>query len=220
MTLGVWQPGILIRGGSHAARSAGHRAPGTPRPSLRCRTEGGSRTAPTCVGCNALRRMIGAVATPPRRCRRAINTQAMTYDPRLHRRRSIRLKGYDYSQAGAYFVTVVVRDRSCLFGSGVDGAIQLNDTGRLVRDSWEWLAVRYPYVTLDEYVVMPNHLHGIVVIADPGSNGVGRQGLHGRSGGATQVVWCLQSALQRTSSLRIQAVRATSFGLPAATKRW
>ncbi len=66
----------------------------------------------------------------------------MTYDPRLHRRRSIRLKGYDYSQAGAYFVTVVVRDRSCLFGSAVDGAIQLNDTGRLVRDSWEWLAVR------------------------------------------------------------------------------
>ena len=95
----------------------------------------------------------------------------MSYDPRIHRRRSIRLKGYDYSQAGAYFVTVVVRDRSCLFGSVVDGAIQLNDTGRLVRDSWEWLAVRYPYVTLDEYVVMPNHLHGIVVIADPGRGG-------------------------------------------------
>ena len=97
----------------------------------------------------------------------ASEERATTYNPRVHDRRSIRLTGYDYSQAGAYFVTVVVRDRSCLFGSVVDGAVHLNDTGRLVRDSWEWLAVRYPYVTLDEYVVMPNHLHGIIAMTDP-----------------------------------------------------
>ena len=97
----------------------------------------------------------------------ASEERATTYNPRVHDRRSIRLTGYDYSQAGAYFVTVVVRDRSCSFGSVVDGAVQLNDTGRLVRDSWEWLAVRYPYVTLDEYVVMPNHLHGIIAMTDP-----------------------------------------------------
>ncbi len=91
---------------------------------------------------------------------------ATTYGPGVHRRRSIRLKGFDYSQAGAYFVTVVVRDWECSFGRVFDGAIQLNDTGRLVRDSWEWLAVQHPYVALDEYIVMPNHLHGIIVISD------------------------------------------------------
>ena len=89
-----------------------------------------------------------------------------SYDPETHDRRSIRLKGYDYSQAGAYFVTLVARDRSCLFGSVVDGVVRLNDAGRLVRDLWEWLAARYPYVTLDEYVVMPSHLHGIIAIAN------------------------------------------------------
>ena len=89
-----------------------------------------------------------------------------SYDPETYDRRSIRLKGYDYSQAGAYFVTLVVRDRSCLFGNVADGAVQLNDAGRLVGDSWEWLAARYPYVTLDEYVVMPNHLHGIIAVAN------------------------------------------------------
>ena len=96
---------------------------------------------------------------------------ADTYDPRVHRRRSVRLQGYDYSQAGAYFVTVVVRDRSCLFGTVVDGAIELNGVGHLVRDSWEWLAARHPYVMLDEYVVMPNHLHGIITIDDQGRGG-------------------------------------------------
>ena len=96
----------------------------------------------------------------------ASDERAAIYDPTAHNRRSIRLTGYDYSQAGAYFVTLVVRDRSSLFGGVVDGAVQLNDAGRLVRDSWEWLAERYPYVTLDEYVVMPNHLHGIIAITN------------------------------------------------------
>ena len=63
-------------------------------------------------------------------------------------------------------MTVVVRDRSCRFRIVADGTIQLNDTGRFVRDSWEWLAERHPYVTLDEYIVMPNHLHGIILISD------------------------------------------------------
>ena len=88
------------------------------------------------------------------------------YDPGLHHRRSIRLKGYDYAQSGAYFVTIVTQGRIPLFGEIIDGEIQLNDTGQSVAVAWEWLATHYPHVKLDEYVVMPNHLHGIIVIAD------------------------------------------------------
>ena len=87
-----------------------------------------------------------------------------SYDPYRPRRRSLRLKGYDYTQAGAYFVTLVVRDRSCLFGEIANGEVQLNEIGMLVADRWEWLATQYTYVTLDEYVIMPNHFHGIIVI--------------------------------------------------------
>ena len=93
------------------------------------------------------------------------------YDPEVHRRRSIRLKGYDYSRPGAYFVTVVVRDRLCLFGDVVDGEMRLNEIGRLIVEACEWLAGRYPHVGLDAYVVMPNHLHGIIVLTDEGWRG-------------------------------------------------
>jgi REP element-mobilizing transposase RayT len=86
------------------------------------------------------------------------------YDPAIHRRRSIRLQGYDYSHAGAYFVTLCTQDRECLFGDIVDGEMRLNDAGRIVANSWEWLAEQYDHVSLDEYVVMPNHAHGIIVI--------------------------------------------------------
>ena len=86
------------------------------------------------------------------------------YNPNIHHRRSIRLQEYDYTQSGAYFVTMVVRDRSCLFGEIANDEVQLNETGMLVADTWEWLATQYAYVTLDEYIVMPNHLHGIIVI--------------------------------------------------------
>ncbi len=91
----------------------------------------------------------------------------MRYDPEKHHRRSIRLKGYDYSQAGAYFITIVTQGRVCMFGDVVDGAMCLNDTGRIVAEVWQWLATQYDYVMLDAWVVMPNHLHGIMVITDP-----------------------------------------------------
>jgi len=90
----------------------------------------------------------------------------MTFDPTIHHRRSIRLQGYDYSQAGMYFVTLCTRNRECLFGEIVDETMRLNPVGQIVADSWAWLAQRYEHVELDEWVVMPNHLHGIVVIND------------------------------------------------------
>lgn len=81
-------------------------------------------------------------------------------------RQSIRLKEYDYSQAGAYFVTLCTLNRECLFGSITESKMILNTIGKIVIDSWVWLAEQYDYVTLDESIVMPNHLHGIIVIGD------------------------------------------------------
>ena len=63
----------------------------------------------------------------------------MTYDPAIHHRRSIRLQGYDYSQAGAYFVTICTQNRECMFGAIVETKMRLNDPGKIVADSWEWL---------------------------------------------------------------------------------
>jgi putative transposase len=91
----------------------------------------------------------------------------MPYDPTRHHRRSIRLKGYDYSQAGAYFITICTQDRACLFGKVVNGEMQLNDAGRMVLAEWNMLPERFPHVVLDAFVVMPNHVHGIVVITNP-----------------------------------------------------
>jgi REP element-mobilizing transposase RayT len=92
----------------------------------------------------------------------------MRYDPNKHHRRSIRLKGYDYTQAGVYFVTIVTQNRACLFGDIVAGEVRLNAFGQAVAETWLWLATQYGYVELDEWVVMPNHLHGIVVITGTG----------------------------------------------------
>ncbi|MBI3914091.1 MAG: transposase [Chloroflexi bacterium] len=92
----------------------------------------------------------------------------MKYDSDKHHRRSIRLKGYDYSLAGAYYVTIVAQNRACLLGEVVNGEIQLNDAGQIVQSQWEALSQRFPNVELDEFVVMPNHFHGIIVITDKG----------------------------------------------------
>ncbi len=88
----------------------------------------------------------------------------MPYDPAKHHRRSIRLAQYDYSLAGAYFVTVCAHERSCLFGDVVDADMRLNDAGRLVQTAWDELPGRFTGVELDGFVTMPNHVHGIVVI--------------------------------------------------------
>ena len=95
----------------------------------------------------------------------------MKYDPQKHHRRSIRLKEYDYSQAGAYFVTIVAWQREMLFGEIVDGEIVLNDFGKIVSEKWQWLESQYPYIELGAWIVMPNHFHGILVIHDDGRGG-------------------------------------------------
>ncbi|MEK7073144.1 MAG: hypothetical protein AAB974_01770 [Patescibacteria group bacterium] len=93
----------------------------------------------------------------------------MRFNPDIHRRQSIRLCDFDYGSAGAYFVTVVTRERECLFGDVAGGVMVLNDAGRIVETWWNELPVAFPNVVTDAFVVMPNHMHGIVVITDVGA---------------------------------------------------
>ena len=88
----------------------------------------------------------------------------MKYNPDIHHRHSIRLKVYDYSQTGAYFVTICTQDRKYLFGDIVGGEMRLNDAGRMVNRIWNDLPVKYPGIEIDDFIVMPNHVHGIIVI--------------------------------------------------------
>jgi len=81
-------------------------------------------------------------------------------------RRSIRLRGYDYSQAGAYFITICTKDRECLFGDIVDEKMCINEIGEIVQKEWLRTANIRPNVSLDEFIIMPNHLHGIIMIND------------------------------------------------------
>lgn len=91
--------------------------------------------------------------------------------PKRPNRRSIRLKGYDYSRSGAYFITICAQNRECLFGEIENGKMILSDAGRVVVETWEWLSLQYDHVELDIWAVMPNHLHGIIVILDDGRGG-------------------------------------------------
>jgi len=90
----------------------------------------------------------------------------MKYNPTLHHRRSIRLKGYDYSQAGLYFVTICCQNRVCAFGEIVNNEMVLNEYGQIVQMVWDELPQHYDNIQLGEFMIMPNHIHGIVVITD------------------------------------------------------
>ena len=91
----------------------------------------------------------------------------MVYNAEVHRRRSIRLRDYDYSHAGAYFVTICAWQRECLFGEVVDGEVRLNDAGWIVQKCWDDMPHHFSHVELDAFVLMPNHAHGIIVINGP-----------------------------------------------------
>ncbi|WP_017652226.1 transposase [Fortiea contorta] len=90
----------------------------------------------------------------------------MSYDPRIHHRHSIRIKGYDYTQPGIYFITICTKGRQCLFGDVTKGEMQLNCLGQIAWNCWQTIPDHFPHIELDIFVVMPNHLHGILIITD------------------------------------------------------
>ncbi len=94
----------------------------------------------------------------------------MRYDSKSHYRRSIRLRGYDYSEQGAYFVTICTQNRENLFGEVVNGEMICNDFGQMIETVWNDLPKYYDGFELDEFIIMPNHIHGIIIIVGAGHN--------------------------------------------------
>jgi putative transposase len=92
------------------------------------------------------------------------NSSMTKFDPEIHHRRSIRLKGYDYAQEGAYYVTIVTWRREFLFGEVVKQEMRLSQHGKIVDECWRSIPEHFPHVELGAYVIMPNHVHGIIVI--------------------------------------------------------
>ncbi|WP_115006214.1 transposase [Moraxella lacunata] len=86
------------------------------------------------------------------------------YNPNIHKRRSMRLKNYDYAQEGLYFITICCKDKMHFFGEIVDNKMILNDIGQVVEQCWHNIPSHFPNVVLHHFVVMPNHIHGVIEI--------------------------------------------------------
>jgi putative transposase len=98
----------------------------------------------------------------------------MSSSPVPFRRRSIRLRDYDYREEAAYFITICTFHRACIFGEIIDGTMQINASGKIAAACWEAIPAHFPRVECDAFVVMPNHIHGIVAIVE-NISGVGAQ---------------------------------------------
>ena len=129
-------------------------------------------------------------------------------------RRSIRLKGYDYSRSGGYFITVCVRNRECLFGEIRDGEMRLNEWGRIVADEWMKTARIRNEIELDEWVIMPNHFHGIIIVrATVGATGRspvhGAGGAGGAAGPKSKSIGAVMAGFKSAVTKRINMIRKT-----------
>ena len=102
---------------------------------------------------------VGAGSARPK------NKQTM-YNPDIHHRRSIRLKEYDYSSEGLYFVTICSHEHKCVFGEIIDDNIILNRCGNIIDKEWKSLPQHFPNIVCHEYIIMPNHIHGIIQIEE------------------------------------------------------
>ena len=94
----------------------------------------------------------------------------MPYNPEIHHRQTLRLQGYDYSRPGLYFITICTQHREVLFGDVVDGRMVLNAGGRIAQTCWLDIPNHFPHAILDEFVIMPNHVHGIIMITELNGN--------------------------------------------------
>ncbi len=144
----------------------------------------------------------------------------MVYDPDKHHRRSLRLRGYDYSQPGAYFVTISVQDRACLLGRIFGEEMICNVAGKMVARWWAEIGNKFPGVETDEFIVMPNHFHGIVVLVEPDHVGAD---LRVRPGGGAHTGAPLHTVVQwfktMTTNEYIRGVKQSGW-MPFRGKLW
>jgi len=131
------------------------------------------------------------------------------FDPNKHHRKSIRLSGYDYTQAGAYFVTIVTYQRDCLFGKIENEIMVLNDFGKIANECWLAIPEHFPTVELGAHVIMTNHAHGVIAIHDDesASNSVVAQHV-----GATHVVRATQCVAPTPTITRPAGPKRGSLG--------
>ncbi len=94
----------------------------------------------------------------------------MSFDPQKHHRRSIRLQGYDYSQSGTYYFTIVTQGKALLFGEIKNGEVILNEAGKMILKWWHELPKKFPHIKLGTFIIMPNHVHGIIIIESVGAD--------------------------------------------------
>lgn len=128
----------------------------------------------------------------------------MSNNSAIPQRRSLRLKGYDYSQAGAYFVTICAHGKACLFGEVIGSDVKVNEFGRTVQEVWNDLPVHYQHVATDAFVVMPNHVHGVIMLRAE----MARAGL--KPAPTTHGLSEIVRALKTFSSRRINGLRKTA----------
>ncbi len=122
-----------------------------------------------------------------------------------HYRKSIRIKDYDYSQPGEYFITICSYNRECIFGDVIDGEMRLSRLGEIVLDTWNDLPNHNYAIELDEFIIMPNHIHGIIRINDIDVWAGSEPAPTGKRHGLTEII----RQLKTYSSLRINKIRNT-----------
>ena len=135
----------------------------------------------------------------------------MTHDLKKHRRRSIRLKDYDYSQSGAYFITICTHNKEILFGEILDGEMQLNKFGWVISKEWLRSIQLRQEIELDEFVIMPNHIHGIVIIIESNVGATGRSPLP--KGPKPKSIGAFVASFKSAVTKRINSIRGT-LGIP------
>lgn len=109
----------------------------------------------------------------------------MVNKPGALHRRSIRMAGYDYSSPGAYFITLVTFQRACLFGQVLNGELAYSQAGHIIAEYWKAIPDHFPHVELGAFMVMPNHVHGVIIINDAPCRGDVSSPIINNTGGET-----------------------------------
>jgi putative transposase len=148
---------------------------------------------------------------------RQVQSPAMSHRSALHRRLSLRLRGFDYRSRGAYFITIVAQGRRCLLGEVRGDAMCLNPAGAMIHAKWFALPSRFPLLEPDAFVLMPNHVHGILVLTDTMGEGVGEHKvrpydqLHRSGTTAESIGRMIQAFKSETTFAYTQGVRSLGW---------